>query len=222
MKEISSIIDSLYSHFLLRDIVAKVIPGLLLPIFIIVFIFGIDPCDLPEELEWLTEISPLIQIILLYGLGLLFATLYQYLGRFLHLAKIFVWTDASSKRKFHLPTRKKDLSVRKGVSFSFASVDMMDLRRKRERLIIFKEMTGNYAVAMIGIAASYLIDQVNPPNRFERADGILLIALVIAIAVLVATHYDLGEEQRLLEDFVIRAAVMQKDRRTFLFETSQE
>ena len=221
MKEISSIIDSLYSHFLLRDIMAKVIPGLLLPIFIIFFILPIDPHDLPVGLKWLAPKSPLIPIILLYGLGLLFATLYQYLGRIIRLVRIFVWTDASSKRKFHL-LRKKDLSVRKGVSFSFASVDVMDLRRKRERLIIFKEMTGNYAVAMFGIAVSYLIAQVIPPNRFEGVDGIRLIGLVIAIVALVATHYDLGEEQRLLEDFVIRAAVMQKDRRTFLFETSQE
>jgi len=189
MKEISSIIDSLYSHFLLRDIVAKVIPGLLLPIFIIFFFILPIDChnNLLRGLKWVANKYPLIPIILLYGLGLLFATLYQFLGRFLRLASIFVWTDASSKRKFHLPTRKKDLSVRKGVSFSFASVDVMDLRRKRERLIIFKEMTGNYAVAMFGIAVSYLIAQVIPPNRFEGVDGIRLIGLVIAIVALVAT-----------------------------------
>lgn len=171
--ELSNLFESLYSHFLLRDIAAKVLPGLI-SLGVLLGILN------PESFEAIRDISAesvLVAIVILYGLGFGFGMLIQSLGAWSGVIWIHAWQDSHGN-----PDQK--LSLKRAEDFTVAAKDHASLLRKRERLVILKEMAGNYAIAILFIVFYVVVQAALNVNAAEGQYFGTLVVLFILFAAL--------------------------------------
>jgi len=235
MDEISKFFKGLYYQFLLRDVVAKVIPGLLplLPLILMNEsisrggIFGEISGGLPGTG------SSLVTAIILYGLGMMLGTLFQFIGnRTYTFGKRNVdWgpkTVTIRTRSFKLPHIKFSLpavdwtpivihvwgseeeSIKKELEFlHYANLaENRDyLLDKRDRLVVFKEMAGNYAAVFsltFVIALITWIIYVFRDTDFFNINIIILLAFFwVIVMVLSRQNKALANQQKTWEKIVI-------------------
>ncbi len=237
MDEISRFFKGLYYQFLLRDVVAKVIPGLLplLPLILMNEsvsrggVFGEIGGGLPGTG------SSLVTAIILYGLGMMLGTLFQFIGNRTYTfgkrnvdwgPKTFTIRDRSFKLphiKFSLPaadwtpivihvwgseeeSMKKELEFRHYANLAENRDYILD---KRDRLVVFKEMAGNYAAVFsltFVIALITWIIYVFRDTDFFNINIIILLAVFwVIVMVLSRQNKALANEQKSFEKIVIES-----------------
>ena len=191
MEEISKFFDTLYSHFVIRDIAAKVLPGLL-ALFSIVKIFR---PDISYTSGLLVDIPDVFKAVVLYGVGFVSGVLLQYVGMKSGLTITHVWpkTEANTS-EFN--------SVDRAISFLVEVDSKHPLARKRERMIVLKEMTGNYALALIVLAVSSLIIAATSEETHLYI-SIACASAVVAV-LLIFQNRGLAREQKIWEEEATR------------------
>lgn len=200
MSDLADIVESLYSHFLLRDIVAKVIPGF----FGLVIPFLMYSNDIRPILRSLRSISPLALFILIYGVGLAISMIMQQLGMLLRLIKIHVW-EKDSDDSDNSVARSIDAETR----FLKVAIQNRAMLRRRERLIILKEMCGNYAMSLLIIASSLLIRAlINYQSGLGR-ETVILLSIGFVFYLLIRQNNYLAREQQNFESLVINGRIVE-------------
>ena len=170
MNEISKFFEVLYSHFVLRDIAAKVLPGLVALASIATAI----KTDVSPGLAEALDVPIAVQLVVLYGIGLAAGLLLQFIGMKTGLTRVHVWDDGEGKYS-------TSTSVKKAVKFILLSEKASDsLMRKRERMVVLKEMMGNYGIALIVV---FVVNLAQAACN-QAAISHLVIALVAGIAAL--------------------------------------
>jgi hypothetical protein len=204
MSDLGSLAQALYSHFLLRDIAAKVIPGLIAALTLSSYAFP-GMSKFLNEFFTNSEDQPFIVLaavlVALYGFGLMFGMLLQFLG----------WQS----RRIIIHVREGstlDLSMRgstiRTVQFLTRAKGHGDLLRKRERLIVLKEMAGNYAVSFVVIIVTVLLGSFAnraSPSSVDWNTVARLAFLALFSGVLMWQIHSLAAEQRAFELGVIRS-----------------
>lgn len=235
MDEISRFFRGLYDQFLLRDVSAKVIPGLL-TLFGLSFLLSGGSSSLGVLDGIVGAESSLVFSAVVFGLGLMLGMLLQFIGaRTYRLGKrnmkIGPRTFKIRGRSFTFPKIKLSLpeidwtpivthvwgseeeSIKQELNFQhFASLESTKngeyIRSKRERLATFKEMAGNYAMTFIIVFITFLIGwiiRLIDGQRFE-IEALLFIIVLWALALLLSRHNKVrAEEQRLWEKMVIES-----------------
>lgn len=192
MREISNLFETLYSHFLIRDVLAKAIPGL---IGFVSLIITVSPQSI-RPLIYRILGTDLLMIILLYGLSFMFGMLLQFLGSLTPFLIIHVWKadNRSSSIK---------LSLSKAVEFQKVASGNKAILRQRERLAVLKEMAANFAfslflmmIALIRIAIETSRGSQTPAIPF----AIIIFLVVIALIYQNRTH---AIEQQIWEEEVL-------------------
>ncbi len=232
MDEISRFFRGLYDQFLLRDVVAKVIPGLL-PLFALSLLFPVRASSGSSSGYPLAIGSPLIIAIVLFGLGLMLGMLLQFIGnRTYTFGKRNVdWgpkTFTVRSKSFTLPHIKFSLpavdwtpivihvwgseeeSIKKELDFRHYA-NLTENRdyvlNKRERLVVFKEMAGNYAVAFsLAFVISlviWIINLFDDSDLFNIQIILFFVILWVVLMVLSRQNKALAEQQRLWEKAII-------------------
>ncbi len=211
MSEISKILDQLYTNFLLRDIVAKIIPGLLLATSFILLLIDKNPI----EFKWLEDVHPFAGIAFLYGFGMMLGMLCQFIGYrwppcCLRI-RIYVWPKGGRGDEM-------EASLEKLIAFAKTTTCRPKLARKRERLLILKEMAGNYSVVCF-LTVIFIIVRIvlNCTGVLHDGPGCVFAAqpntcyyLVLGTVtcillglILLKQNHLLAEEQRLWEEKVL-------------------
>jgi hypothetical protein len=234
MDEISRLFRGLYDQFLLRDVVAKVIPGLL-PLVALSFLLPVGSSSGGISGYPLGMGSPLVNAIVFFGLGLMLGMLLQYIGnRTYTFGKRNVdWGPKTFKirnRSFKLPRIKFSLpaldwtpivihvwgseeeSIKKELDFRHFAKQMENrdyVLNKRERLVVFKEMAGNYAVAFsLAFVISLVIWIINifdDPDIFNIRSILFFVILWIILMVLSRQNKSLANQQKSWEKIVIES-----------------
>ncbi len=237
MDEISRFFRGLYYQFLLRDVVAKVIPGLLplLPLILINEsvsrggILGEISGGLPGTG------SSLITAIILYGLGMMLGTLFQFIGNRTYTfgKRNIDWgpkTVTIRTRSFKLPhikfslpaldwtpivihvwgseeeSFKKELEFRHYANLAENRDYVLD---KRDRLAIFKEMAGNYAavfsLTFVLALITWIIYVFRDTDNFRISIIILLAVFWLIVMVLSRQNKSLAKQQKNWEKVIIES-----------------
>lgn len=181
----SNFFENLYKDFLLRDILAKAVPGFLLLGY---FLQGKMPTVLPEN-----EIPDIVVIIVLYGLSFMTGMLLQYLGAKFRLIRIYVHDNDQEKtlKKLH-----EFLDATKNERENF--------RSQRERFVILKNMSGTYAIAFLTIA---LIEFVKYFGDVRDPIPMTIAVLFIFFLVLRGQNHFHANEQKIWEDKIIKGEI---------------
>jgi hypothetical protein len=232
MDEISKFFKGLYYQFLLRDVVAKVIPGLL-PLIILSSMGG----GISDNLFGfsLGTGSAWVNAIVLFGLGLMLGILLQYIGNRTYVfgarnvdwgPKTITIVGRSIKLphiKFSMPaldwtpiiidvwgsaeeSMKKELDFRHYANQSENRDHVLD---KRARLVAFKEMAGTYAAA-ISLAFVFrliywIIALLDDLKSFDWVDLRDLAIFWVIVMVLCRLNRTLAKQQYIWEKIIIAA-----------------
>jgi hypothetical protein len=199
MSDLADIFESLYSHFLLRDIVAKVIPGLLSVMIPLVICAN----DLEPVKELLKSLNLIALFVLIYGVGLAIGMILQQLGMLIPLIKIHVWKSDSNDSDNSI-ARSTDAEVR----FLKIAIQNRAMLRRRERLIILKEMCGNYAMAMLIILTTFLIRFLMNYQSWSLRELAIILSIGFVIYLLIRQNYYLAREQHDFESLVINGRIV--------------
>ncbi len=230
MDEISKFFKGLYYQFLLRDVVAKVIPGLL-PLIILGAIAG---SILDDVFGFSLGIgSTLISAIVLFGLGLMLGILLQFIGNRTYIfgARNVDWgpkTITILGRSINLPHIKFSLPaldwtpivinvwgteeecMKKELDFRYYANQTENreyVLDKRVRLVAFKEMAGTYAAAVsltfVIQLIVWIINLIDDLDSFYWADLRELAIFWVIVMVLSRLNKSLANQQQSWEKIVI-------------------
>jgi hypothetical protein len=178
MSGLNDAIEQLYSHFLLRDVLAKAIPGFLALLMLAAPLLGHHQerwLPFGRNLNW-------IAVLVIYGVGFLAGMMLQFLAQRIGLIQIHVW-DKEARRS------APQVSVAKALHFMLANTANATVFRVRERFAILKEMTGSYC-ALAAMAAVLVL--MAPLTRHSRPS----VQWLIAIAVLGVIAFALAKQNR--------------------------
>lgn len=148
----SNFFKNLYTNFLLRDILAKAVPGFI----VLAYIFqGKMPIAHPKQ-----GFPEIVVITVIYGLSFMTGMLLQFLG-----SRKIPRTNWSFIR-IYVHNNDQDVSLKKLEEFLNTTKDREVLRHQRERFVILKNMAGTYAIALLAILvlefAKYLSRMIYP------------------------------------------------------------
>lgn len=188
MSQLSDALDHLYTQFVLRDILAKFVPGLLT---ITLGFALISPKGLHIAHRLQVE-DGLIPLLVLYGVSFMTGMFIQFIGMSLGLERIHVWDAPSSQERVRL-------SLLKGRDFLRDNGGEPTLLRVRERYAILKEMAGNYGVALLIIALFALVRALLWHGRLHIGLVMLSAALVAVAIVLLRQNRFHAREQLIWE-----------------------
>ena len=188
----SEILDYLYSRFLLRDLLAKVVPGLI-TLFCIFAVFMRKPL---WDLKIIFILPDLALILIIYSISFLAGMLLQFITMRIGLSVIHVWPGGEG-------VSRTEMSLLRAYKFVRKSASNDHLARVRERYTILKEMSGNFAgafsVALISILVRY--------SLYRSPD---LQSLYVMVPILALLIYSLrtqnrfhAKEQKLWETFAL-------------------
>ena len=174
MSSLNDAIDQLYSHFLLRDVLAKAIPG-----FIGLLVLG-APLLGHHQARWLPYGLTLnwIVVLVIYGVSFLAGMMLQFLAHRIGLIQIHVWPKGAGGSA-------PQVSISKALTFMVANTANATVLRVRERYAILKEMTGSYcalaAMAAVLVLIAPLTSHFRPSFQWLMAIAVLgLIAFALA------------------------------------------
>ena len=188
MSQLSDAFDHLYTQFVLRDILAKFIPGLL-TLALGLVLFSPKGIHVAQRMQ---VGEGLIPILVLYGVSFMTGMLIQFVGMSLGLERIHVWPAPSSQESVRL-------SLQKARDFLRDNGDKPALLRVRERYAILKEMAGNYGVAFLVIALLVLGKAATSHRGLDIPLFALGAGLVAAAIVLLRQNRFHAKEQLIWE-----------------------
>jgi hypothetical protein len=190
--------DLLYTRFLLRDIIAKNVPALLL--FVVIFqasdlsIEDTEPYLKPlREIFSTSSVYSFVCVALLYAIGFAVGILLQGFGEFIRLVRIHPWDGPSGRVKQSLMVAHMFLANTK---------DNEIARQQRERFIVLKEMTGNlsvvFLVAALAVVSKPIISFVES-NLIARnwLHTLLIFSTFVGLCVLTAcgNRYHINQQR---------------------------
>ena len=173
MRELSDLFESLYSHFIMRDVLAKVIPGLIAVLSLLALIAPHSLRILPAHLRELD----LLTAVFVYGVSFMSGMLVQYLVSLAPFIRIHVWNEGKRQST-------QDKSLAKAVEFHKVAAHDPALLRQRERFAVLKEMAANFAgsllLALLALVRTGVFTHkgLRPPALFAVA---FLVAVIIAL-----------------------------------------
>lgn len=192
MNSVVSLVEALYSHFLLRDIAAKILPGLISLSVILIFLFPDSYVVLQEVLGY----SVFVGVVVLYGIGLVFGMLLQSVAASRGIIHIHVWLDNGKQNQTQ--------SVNKAEEFLIAANVYAPLLRKRERLAVLKEMAGNYFIAVLFLLIGLFAELALNPESRETQSYIGVVTLALILAALFWQNRHQAREQQEWEETTIQ------------------
>lgn len=183
----SEFFKNLYTNFILRDILAKAVPGFL----VLAYIFH-GKMPIVHSIQGFLEI---VVIVLIYGLSFMTGMLLQFLGT------LKIPRTNWSIIKIYVHKNNQVISLKKLEEFLSATKGSEVIRSQRERFVILKNMAGTYAVSLLAILlvefAKYLAIVLHP---FPMP---IAVASLIFFALMCQNRFH-GNEQRNWEKMVIR------------------
>jgi len=188
MSQLSETLDRLYSDFLLRDILAKFVPGLL-TLALALQLFA--PRLLHSALR-LAVAGPLVPLVALYGVSFMAGMLIQFVGMWLRLERVHVWDGVSLEQRMQA-------SLTRSREFLRANSQQPALLRARERYAILKEMAGNYGVALLLAAVLLIVKALPWDGRLHTGLLIISVLLVVLSILLLRQNRFHADEQRFWE-----------------------
>ena len=188
MAQLSDALDHLYTQFVLRDILAKFVPGLLT---IGAGVVLVSPRGL-HLAHRLHVGDGLIALLVLYGVSFMTGMFIQFIGMSLGLERIHVWKGPSAQARVRL-------SLQKAREFLLDNAGEPALLRVRERYAILKEMAGNYGVAVLMIGLVTLGKGLLSHRGLNIGLVILGAALIVVAAVLLRQNRFHAREQLIWE-----------------------
>ena len=159
MTDVGGWINGLYTNYLARDFVAKVIPGFIL---LASFMFG-PPSKLRPD-DFLRDL-PLLAWPFIYGICLAIGFSIQAFGELTRWARIF---PRGEKRGDSIPRMVKLHRTSQPWAI-----------QQRERYVVIKEMSANVSLALIYSVILIAVSLIGP--RFAIAVRLLVIALAIVM-----------------------------------------
>ena len=144
MSELSEAIDSVYSKFVMRDLLSFITPGAAVVGAVSLSIFQ------PSDISTFLEKASIGVYVLLFGICYMFGFAVQSFGAQMGLIKFYDPKD--------IPEAAKDngrMRTREGMEAVWAHLVKFNIvankesKEQRERLVILKQMSGNCAVAML-------------------------------------------------------------------------
>ena len=182
--------DSLYSQFLLRDLLAKVVPGLI-SLYAALSLFIREPESL---LAHLARTSVIQVLVIAYGLSFMVMLLLQFLAERIGLISIFVWRKKSEKR---IVSVKRSLAKARAFELQNDGKDL--ILRQRERFVVLKEMAGNYGISLLLLAIAVFARLLVARPRAQLWLLCALTTLIAAGIVLLWQNRSYAEEQLIWE-----------------------
>jgi hypothetical protein len=161
-------LEYLYTRFILRDFLAKALPGFLVSLAIY-FSFFHNLETVSTVWQKVKDSSVALTFFILSSYLLTFAVgmMVQFIGMQCRIARIHPWTEPETPTTKHMTMREQTkLSLQKSWIFQQQNKELPFALTQRERSAVLKEMTGNLATAIILIAlitfVKYLIDLLIP------------------------------------------------------------
>jgi hypothetical protein len=161
-KGLSSILDKIYEKFLLRDIFAKIVPGLIL----IVTVFYVVTGDI-AKIEKLTQLSWISWIILI-GFEWIVAFGIQSIGEALKLIRYYT-DNYDSDERWYIDYNK------------FLSKATPAEKSNCERFVVIKEATGNLSLSIFISTVLILIKLLLTDFNIIKNTGFWLISIFVFI-----------------------------------------
>lgn len=165
MPKLSNFFESLYTQFLLRDILAKTIPGFL-ALSAVGSLLNSSRVDL--QAVFLDEFTP-AWFLILYGLSFMSGMLVQHLGMRIGFSPV---NPSKKIIKQYLSRLNK---------FYKKAKDDPQLSRQRERLVILKEMAANYGMSLSIILVVGIIRVLMGRDQIDGGQVVLAVLLVLTI-----------------------------------------
>ena len=185
MSQFTETLELLYSQFLLRDILAKAVPGFLA----LLALSSIAPHSASPRFLWHSPIPDLILLVVLYGVSFMFGMLLQYVGKLLHLLQFHVWKPSP-------PKSREEASLAKLQDFLSLPDSRVRLVRQRERFVILKEMSATYGlVALFALTLIILRIITGSLSVGLTSGGLALVAGLLALLLLSQSRYHSHEQQ---------------------------
>jgi len=147
---LTPLLEYLYTRFLLRDFLAKALPGfIVIGVFYLSFIH--DKKTFSDVLEVVKTSNITLISFMLSSYLLMFAVgmLIQFIGMQLRIVQIHPWIDPEPPRTKRTSMKERTkLSLQKAWSFLQQNKEIPFALTQRERSAVLKEMTGNLAMAI--------------------------------------------------------------------------
>jgi hypothetical protein len=163
---------ALYSQFILRDFLAKIVPGSISLLAVTSLLFS--------DVRWIWHrmfhLPGIPFLLLLYGIIFMFALAGQFMGDRIGLIRIFVWQRGGDQG---MDSVKRSLASAKSFMNENRENDL--LLRQRERFVILKEMAANYGVCGLFVALA-LFGRSLAPGPPPRIISFFLMLITIAAA----------------------------------------
>jgi len=161
--------DSLYSQFLLRDLLAKVVPGFIALAAISALVIH-SPLELVERLS---GVHSIVTIGILYGISFMVGMFLQFIGERIRFVVIFVWRDNDE-----IDAREE--SLRRFQEFLSDEALSVPIYRQRERFAILKEMSGNFGMSLLSVSVVALFRSVPAKPSIQAA---LLVGSIVLVSI---------------------------------------
>ena len=180
----SDLIESLYSKFILRDILAKAIPGLFT-----LLALGLLTDSLEPIWNWTSSIEIQIWVFytIIYGLSFLVGMMLSFVSSWFRylLGKLLFWKSGNLRNW----EKKLDGLIEFLGNLRHRS-DRNDLIRQRERFVILKDMTGNFAVslAILFYALNYKFPKI-------INDNLVVIILIVGLLMIQSIYHEMDLEK---------------------------
>jgi hypothetical protein len=187
MPNVTDAIDRLYSLFILRDILAKVVPG-----FLLLATVALDCPPAARMLRQLVGASPAaITWPTLYALSFMTGMLLQFVGMNARLVPIHVWRRVGS-----VTSERRSLLI--GHWYTQREIAYDASFRIRERFAILKEMSGNFGCLALLSAVSGLAKSVFSIGPRHPSIFLPIVLATVGALLIWESHYH-ASEQRIWE-----------------------
>lgn len=193
MQGIAALADSLYRNFILRDIVGKVVPGLIVEVGAWSIIAGEPPGEIIGGLKGQHGAVVAALFALAWTLGLVAQTVLDFVKW-----AVFVRSKRSRPDCYHTFQPASDPWVEE----VFARTRLKSgARRELERLVVVKEAAGNLSIALGVFAGTGYLEVSLGPWRWWV--GLAILALLVAS--LLARHFDACHRELRLSALLVGA-----------------
>jgi hypothetical protein len=179
--------EGLYERFILRDIVGKVVPGFLVLLTLgSTFRWGARHFS-----DWTPE---LLQLTLVYAVSFVIGTSLQFIGTKLGWIRTYVWPAEIKKKK--VVRSSQEVSLTKYRALLNKS---QPIRLQRERLVVLKQVTGNFGMAAGLFSLLNLVRLIYLGPRMQVVVIFVCVAAFGIAKLLFAQSDHHADEQKLWE-----------------------
>jgi len=185
MKEIKELITSLYNDFLLRDLFAKIVPGM---IVIITSLYIMNTEQIYHQIS--SEIKGVL-VFLLVGTSWTVGYAIQQIGEIFKLI-------------IHHPKQYNDSEVRYSFRLKFNKLATKTELQQVERFAVIKEASGNMAISLLFVIIIILFNDLNRIINFSDISFLIsiFILLIFSLALIKANRNHAKKQYTFIEKVI--------------------